>query len=137
MSKLSGPLLIYFFFFLFFFYYYYYYYYFSIWLTLAIDKTSAEEGPSPSFFLATTYTCLQTLTHLFAVMHLRYLSHIFSHNACNYQTVIRWDLSTSGNRHLNFELFWSLISYMLLICLGQIVDLDWHQLSPLCYNCIN
>ena len=28
-------------------------------------------------------------------------------------------------------------SYMLLICLGQIVDLDWHQLSPLCYNCIN
>ena len=44
------------------------------------------------FFRSTTSTCSQTFRHLFATLHLRWLSHIFNSNACIYQTATRWDL---------------------------------------------
>ena len=43
-------------------------------------------------FHSTTSTRSQTLRHLFATLHVRWLSHIFNRNACIYQTATRWDL---------------------------------------------
>ena len=43
-------------------------------------------------FHSTTSTILRTLRHLFATLHVRWLSHIFNRNACIYQTNTRWDL---------------------------------------------
>ena len=45
-------------------------------------------------FHSTTSARSRTLRHLFATLHVRWLSRIFSHNACVYQTAIRWDLPT-------------------------------------------
>ena len=43
-------------------------------------------------FHSTTSTRPRTLRHLFATLHVRWLSHIFNRNACIYQTNTRWDL---------------------------------------------
>ena len=43
-------------------------------------------------FHSTTSTLLWTLRHLFATLHVRWLSHIFNRNACIYQTATQWDL---------------------------------------------
>ena len=43
-------------------------------------------------FLSTTSTRSRTLRHLFATLHVRWLSRIFNRNACVYQTATRWDL---------------------------------------------
>ena len=58
--------------------------------TLTIHRT-AGEGRGPSF-ISFYYFQPLTLTHLFATLHVRCLSHIFNHNACVYQTATRWDL---------------------------------------------
>ena len=41
-------------------------------------------------FHSTTSTPLQTFRHLFATLHVRWLSHIFDRNTCIYQTATRW-----------------------------------------------
>ena len=41
---------------------------------------------------STTSTRSRTLKHLFATLHLRWLSRIFNRNACVFQTATRWDL---------------------------------------------
>ena len=43
-------------------------------------------------FGSTTSTRSRTSRHLFATLHVRWLSHIFNRNACIYQTATRWDL---------------------------------------------
>ena len=43
-------------------------------------------------FHSTTSTPSRTFRHLFATLHVRWLSHIFNSNACIYQTATRWDL---------------------------------------------
>ena len=43
-------------------------------------------------FHSTTSTCSRTLRHLFATLHVRWLSRIFNHNACVYQNATRSDL---------------------------------------------
>ena len=43
-------------------------------------------------FHSTTSTRSQTLRHLFATLHVRWLSRTFNCNACAYQAAIRWDL---------------------------------------------
>ena len=43
-------------------------------------------------FHSTTSTRSRTLRHLFATLHVRWLSRIFNRNACVYQTATRWDL---------------------------------------------
>ena len=58
--------------------------------TLTIHRT-AGEGRGPSF-ISTASTRSRTLRHLFATLHVRWLSRIFNHNACVYQTATRWDL---------------------------------------------
>ena len=46
-------------------------------------------------FHSTTSTRSQTFRHLFATLHVRWLSHIFNRTACIYQTATRWDLPPS------------------------------------------
>ena len=41
---------------------------------------------------STTPTRSRTLRHLFATLHVRWLSRIFNRNACIYQTATRWDV---------------------------------------------
>ena len=43
-------------------------------------------------FHSTTSIRWRTLKHLFATLHVRWLSRIFNHNAWVYQTTTRWDL---------------------------------------------
>ena len=43
-------------------------------------------------FHSTNSTRSQTLRHLFATLHVRWLSRIFNRKACVYQTATRWDL---------------------------------------------
>ena len=49
-------------------------------------------GGDNLLFHSTTSTCSRTLRHLFATLHVRWLSRIFNRNACVYQTATRWDL---------------------------------------------
>ena len=50
------------------------------------------KGGDHLLFHSTTSTRSRTLRHLFATLHVRWLSHIFNRNACVYQTATRWDL---------------------------------------------
>ena len=43
-------------------------------------------------FHSATSTHSRTLRHLFATLHMRWLSRIFNRNACVYQTATRWNL---------------------------------------------
>ena len=49
-----------------------------------------EKGGEQLLFHSTTSTCSQTFRHLFATLHVRWLSHTFNRNACIYQTATRW-----------------------------------------------
>ena len=50
------------------------------------------KGGDHLLFHSTTSTCSRTFRHLFATFHVRWVSHIFNHTVCIYQTVTRWDL---------------------------------------------
>ena len=51
-----------------------------------------RKGGDHLLFHSTTSTRSQTLRHLYATLHVRWLSRIFNRNACVYQTATRWDL---------------------------------------------
>ena len=65
------------------------------WLTEQQGK-----GGDHFLFHSTTSTRSRTFRHLFATLHVRWLSHIFNRNACIYQTATRWDFPTLSNYHL-------------------------------------
>ena len=48
------------------------------------------KGGDHLLFNSTTSTRSRTMTHLFATLHVRWLSRIFNCNACVYQTATRW-----------------------------------------------
>ena len=50
------------------------------------------KGGDHILFHTTTSTRSRTSRHLFATLHVRWLSRIFNRNACVYQTATRWDL---------------------------------------------
>ena len=54
------------------------------------------KGGDHLLFLSSTSTCSWTLRHLFATLHVRWLSHIFNRNACVCQTATQWDLPPYG-----------------------------------------
>ena len=61
--------------------------------TLTSHRTTVEgRGPSFLLFYSTTSARSRTLRHLFATMHVRWLSRIFNRNACVYQLATWWDL---------------------------------------------
>ena len=55
------------------------------------------KGEDHLLFHSTTSTRSQTFRHLFATLHVRWLSHIFNRNACIYQAAGRWDLPPYRN----------------------------------------
>ena len=57
-------------------------------------QLTGQQGKWGDLFLfhSTTSTRSRTFRHLCAILHVRWLSHIFNHNACIYQTPTRWDL---------------------------------------------
>ena len=50
------------------------------------------KGGDHLLFHSTNSTRPRTFRHLVATLHVRWLSHIFNHTACIYQTATRWDL---------------------------------------------
>ena len=50
------------------------------------------KGEDHLLFHSTTSTRSQTFRHLFATLHVRWLSHIFNRTACIYQAATWWDL---------------------------------------------
>ena len=50
-----------------------------------------RKGGVHLLFHSTTSTCSRTFRHLFATLHVRWLSHIFNRTACIYQAATRWD----------------------------------------------
>ena len=50
------------------------------------------KGGDHLLFPSTSSTRSRTFKHLFSTLHLRWLSSMFNHNACIYQTATRWDL---------------------------------------------
>ena len=59
--------------------------------TLTTHRT-AGEGRGPSFIPLYHFHRSWTFRHLFATLHVRWLSHIFNCTACIYQTATQWDL---------------------------------------------
>ena len=57
------------------------------------DDSQDSRGRERTIFFphSTTSTCSRTFRHLFATLHVRWLSHIFNSTGCIYQTVSRWD----------------------------------------------
>ena len=89
-------------------------------------------------FHSTNSTRSQTLRHLFATLHVRWLSRIFNRKACVYQTATRWDLPP-------YRITICLIDWWCNVCLfilwivtaiwhEKSVDLKSHRLSPLHYK---
>ena len=70
-------------------------YFFLSWFSFA-DKWQLTgqqgKGGDHLLFHSTTSTRSRIFRHLFATLHVRWLSHIFNRNACIYQTATRWDL---------------------------------------------
>ena len=103
-----------------------------------------EKGGDHLLFHSTTSTGSWTFRHLFATLHVRWLSHSFNRNPCIYQTATRWDFSTLSNYHLTdwwcevcFSLFTSWFDTSFLLqqsWYGKTVDANSHRLSPLYYK---
>ena len=57
-------------------------------------RLTGQQGKGGDLLLfdSTTPTRSRTFRHLFATLHVRWLSRIFNHNACIYQTATRWDV---------------------------------------------
>ena len=57
------------------------------------DNSQDSRGREETIlFHSTTSTRSRKFRHLFATLHVRWVSHIFNRNACIYQTATRWDL---------------------------------------------
>ena len=57
-------------------------------------RLTGQQGKRGDYLLfhITIFTCSGTFRHIFATLHMRWLSHIFNRTACIYQTATRWDL---------------------------------------------
>ena len=61
--------------------------------TLTTQLTGQQgKGGDHFLFHSTTSTGSRTFRHLFATLHLKWLSHIFNRTACIYQTATQWNL---------------------------------------------
>ena len=63
--------------------------------TLTINATAGEVR-RPALVLSNTSTHLRKSRHLFATLHVRWLSRVFNCTACIYHTTARWDLPPSS-----------------------------------------
>ena len=74
------------------------------------------KGEDHPLFHSTTSTPSWTFSYLFATLHVRWLSHIFNHNACIYQTGSQWNLPSY------WITFW-LINDVMLIFICLLIDM--------------
>ena len=97
-------------------------------------------GEDHLLFHSTTSTHSRTFTHLFATLHVRWLSQIFNRNACNYQTATRWDLPPYrfliwliDNVILNFVYLPVELILVFVTAIWHETPVDWnsHRLSTL------
>ena len=110
-----------------------------------LTEQQGKEGDH-LLFHSTTSTRSRTFRHLFATLHVRWLSHIFNRTACIYHAATRWDLPPyritiwlTDDVTLSFWLFtwWfdsSFSFFVTAIWDGKPVDLSSHRLSPLYYK---
>ena len=102
------------------------------------------KGGDHVLFHFTTSTSSQTFRYLFATLHVRWLSPIFNHTACIYQTATQWDLPPYqitiwliDDARLSVCLFtWWFDSsfFVTAIWNRKQVDSNLHRLSPLYYK---
>ena len=93
--------------------------FFSIWVFFhGCWQLTGQQGKEGDHLLfnSTTSTCSWTFRHLFAALHVRWLSHIFNRNACIYQTSTRWYLPS-------YQITIWLIDDVILIFVYMLVDL--------------
>ena len=102
------------------------------------------KGGDHLLFHSTTFTRSRTFRHLFATLHVTWLSHVFNRTACIYQTATRWDLPPYRIT------IWLIDDVTLSFCLStwwfdssffdtaiwdsKPVDTSSHRLSPLFYK---
>ena len=108
---------------------------------------TAGEGRGPSFIPLYTSTRSRTFRHLFATLHVWWLSHVFNRTACIYKTASRWDLPPYritiwliDDVTLGFCLFtWWFDSSFFVTAIWdrKPVDSNSHLLSPLYYKRTN
>ena len=101
-------------------------------------------GGNHLLFYSTTSTRSRILRHLFATLHVRWLSRIFNRNACVYQTATWWDLPPYRITIWLID-WWSnvclftwhdelILHFVTAIWHGKPVDLNSRRLSPLYYK---
>ena len=101
------------------------------------------KGVDHLLFHSTTSTRTRTFRHIFAILHVRWLSHIFNCNACSYLSATRWDLPPYRITIWLIDdvilIFIWLLVELLVGCVTAIwhekpVDSNSHQLSSLYYK---
>ena len=70
----------------------FFFFYQSFLSRILATHSTQGKGGDLLLCLSTTSTRSRTFRHLFATLHVRWLSHIFNRNACIYQTATRWYL---------------------------------------------
>ena len=73
---------------IFFFFFFFFFFFYRHW------RFTGQQGKGGDHLLfhSTTSTRSRTFRHLFATLHVRWISRIFNRNACIYQTATWWDL---------------------------------------------
>ena len=86
-----------------------------------------EKGREHLLFHSTASTRSRTFRHLFATLHVRWLSHIFNRNACIYQTATRWDLpSYQITIWLIDDVIMIFVCLLVELILGFLIAI-WHE----------
>ena len=93
------------------------------------------KGGDHLLFHSTNSTRSRTFRHLFATLHVRWLSHIFNRNACIYQTATWWDLPHA--QIIIWFIYGCHISFCVLVemILGFLTSI-WHE-KPVDSNSID
>ena len=101
------------------------------------------KGGDHLLFHSTNSTCSRTCRYLFVIFYVRWLSHIFNHNAFIYQTATQWDLPPYRITIwliddvilifvcLHVEL---ILGFVTAVWHEKPVDSNSHRLSSLCYK---
>ena len=114
--------------------------FFSIWIFFHRHWWLTGQQEDRLLFHSATFTRSQTFRHLFATLHVRWLSHNFNCITCIYQTASWWDLPPDritiwliDDVTLSFFLFtWWFDSSFFVTAIwdGKPVDSNSHRLSP-------
>ena len=109
-------------------------------------KLTGQQGKGGDHLLfhSTTSTRSRTFRHLFATLHVRWLSHIFNRTTCIYQTATRWDLPPYritiwliDDVMLIFDWLLACLGFVTTIWHEKPVDSNFYRLSSLYYKWTN